>query len=134
MRMIMGIFDNKAELQNRLIEIEKDLAVKNELLSQKGEEIEHLRKQVDRLQNAVLAVHHPEAYRSVRDDEFAAEAAIEPIGEEKRKETKEENDIIKNHIENMEGPLFKDVEDMMDLLGKRVGIPVESSVHDNDES
>lgn len=131
----MGLFDgNKSELQARLLELEKQVAVKDELLNQKTAEVEHLRKQVDRLQDAVLAVQHPEAYRELKDDEYLSthsEGYLEASDEAKKKQ-----EYFNRYLEEVENPTFSTVDDMLDSLKFLSGSSnlKSKSLHDNDES
>ena len=132
----MGLFDgNKTELQARIIELEKQVAVKDELLGQKTGEVDHLRKQVERLQDAVLAVQHPTAYRQLKDDEYAA---AEPEGGflELSAEQQQRQDVHQKYLQQIEEPTFIDADDMIEglkfLSGK--GSLESKSVHGNDES
>jgi hypothetical protein len=131
----MGLFDgNKAELQARLLELEKQVAVKDNLLNQKTEEVEHLRKQVDRLQDAVLAVQHPEAYRQLKDDEYLSE---HPEGYlEASEEAKQKQEYFNRYLEEVENPTFTDVSDMLDSLKFLSGSSnlKSKSLHGNEES
>jgi uncharacterized coiled-coil protein SlyX len=133
----MSIFSgNKTELLEKILELEKQNAVKDQLLENKVEEVAHLRKQVDKLQDSLLAVQHPDAYRELKNDEILLQEPPEPTEEEMeyRNRKGEEAKILKEYLDSSEGPLFKDADEMMDSLVRIVGVPEPGSIHDNDES
>lgn len=116
---------------------EKLITIKDTLLGERSGEVDHLREQVRKLQDSLLAVQHPEAYRQVKDDELAAgetESLANSMNEEERKAAEEKAEFVKQYFEESEKPLFTDPEDMMDKLARVVGIPQPSPVHDNEES
>ena len=138
----MVLFDgNKTELQSRLIELEKQVAVKDELLNQKMEEVSHLREQVNKLQDAFLAVQHPTAYRQLRDDQFAANA---DYIREPDKDAKAIKWAVGKYLDGIEKATFMDADDMIEKLSWISGSkaleehshlgPGKKSLHDNSES
>lgn len=135
----MGLFNgSKIELQTRILELEKQVAIKDELLNQKSTEVDYLRKRMETLQDAIIAIEHPTAYRQLKDDQFAAQADLnaEPVDPEKRKEIENVRKINQDWINGLEDPLFRDADDMMSMLSRRTGISdsTDVSVHGNDES
>jgi len=130
----MSIFSgSKTELQEKIVKLEIDLAVKNELLSEKSQDVIYLRKQVDRLQNALLAIEHPQTYQTLKDDQFIED---NPDIEETEADVKrrEEAAIMNNYMQQMENPTFRDADDMYDMLGGRIGPPQAEPLHHDNES
>ena len=101
--------------------------VKNELYE---EQIANLNKQVDRLQEALVAATAPRAYEQIQMDK------VEPNVPDPRREQKEiEDRVLKDYLESVEGPTFKDADDLVASLGAMIGInPGTDSLHSNSES
>lgn len=135
----MGLFDgvSKDDLEARILQLEKDLAVKEELLTRSNSEVDHLRQQVNRLQDAIIAVQHPEAYRELKDDQLLEEGdvGLESLGtpEERTKLTREA-EVQRRYMEMVEGPTFRDADELYHDLGRMIGTPENESIHDNSES
>lgn len=103
-------------------------------LSDSREESKELRGMLSRAQDALIAKEAPEAYRDQKAAEW--EADHEPTEEEK--EELKRRRIIANihaqHLDNLEGPLFKNAEDMIAILSHVEGTPQSASLHNNSES
>jgi hypothetical protein len=117
------------------------LLVKVEMLEkyidEKKEEITRLTEQLRWTQDALVAKEAPEAYRDRMDAEAAANRP-EMTEEEKaqRKLYQEKIDITSRYINEIEGQMFIDRDDMIQQLTRGVGSPTANtqSLHGNDES
>ncbi len=95
---------------------------------------DELKAQIDKLQDALVSVRAPEAYRDQQIEKD--EANRTPISDE----TLERNKLIQKttteYINGLEGPLFKSWDDMEDLLahGMLQDVKGPGSLHGNDES
>jgi hypothetical protein len=93
-----------------------------------------LRDQNIRLQEAIMAVRAPEAYRDLIADR------IEPMNydQEAVEKGKKISEIQTQHLANLENDLFKSADDMVQMLAPTlfegdIG-PASKSLHDNSES
>ena len=108
-----------------------------EMLVDKQEQIEALRAQVTALQGALVAKEAPEAWREQKWQESQAEAeAVEITPEQKKLYEQRAAQIAmeREHLENLEKPLFKDADDMRSLLLGPIGAPEAASIHGDNES
>ncbi len=103
------------------------------LTDSQGENSE-LRGMLSRAQDALIAKEAPEAYRDQKIPEY--EATHEPTEEEKEAVKKQRAiaNMHAEHFENLEGPLFKSAQDMIDMLSYVEGTPEPASLHNNSES
>lgn len=103
-------------------------------LSDSREENKELRSMLSRAQDALIAKEAPEAYRDQKVAEY--EAAHEPTEEEKEESRKRRiiADMHSQHLDNLEGPLFKNAEEMISMLSYVEGVPEPASLHGNSES
>jgi len=106
--------------------------VKAELLQ---EENDRLRAQVDRLQEALVAATAPKAYDSMqRDKANQLELTPTPAQEKAQQERTEEQQFLKDYLENMEKPVFEDADDLIGSLGKLIGVSNPEPMHSNSEN
>lgn len=82
------------------------------------EEITFLRKQNERLQEALVAKESPVAYRTMKEDEAALTNTAAP----ERLDPK----LITKFMAQREGALFGEVEDLISALGQLGGVVVEA--------
>jgi hypothetical protein len=125
------MFDRKLPTSDAISPMDHAKAlVKVELLQ---EENDRLHKQIDRLQEALVASTAPRAYESMmRDKEDGL--VLQPTAEmlKKRADKAEEEEFLKEYVDKMEQPTFADADDMIAALGKIVGVSVsEVPVHTN---
>jgi predicted RNase H-like nuclease (RuvC/YqgF family) len=120
----MGLFDNK--------DYERMIGRLEGVIEHLKEENSFLRKQLERTQEALIAKESPVAYEHQKADEAAGEER--ELDPEEQRRNKIEKDIYKRHLTNIENPLFSDVDDMMDMLRRNLGIPESESLHNNEES
>ena len=97
----------------------------------------------DRLQNtqeALIAKESPEAYR---DQKYAEEQAMliaaNPTSDAQREAARLQGlraDTVLQYLQEQEGDLFQDADDMIALLTPATGVPLDDtkSLHNNDES
>ncbi len=114
--------------------LEVQVAVKEGLLQQRLEEVQHLRSQVERLQDAYLAVQHPVAYRQVKEDQYDAQNP--QVDETFSKESRQRKEWQDKYLDSLEGPIFDSADQMIETL-QMVDAPrtIEpKSVHGNNES
>jgi hypothetical protein len=99
------------------------------------EEKDKLIEQVGFLQQGLMAVKSPEAYRDYRADT----ADIPELTEEeiaRREELARNAHLVDRFVHGIEGPSFKGPEDMVDLLSRTFITegPKDESLHGNTES
>lgn len=121
----MAMF-GKGDTKDALMELAK-AQVKCELYE---EMITNLNKQVERLQEALVASVAPRAYDQIQMDKADT---TEP--DPKRAIKEEEDRVLKEYMEAVEGPTFKDADDLVSSLGALIGVnPGRDSLHSNSES
>lgn len=123
----MGFLDGKkSEDKSLMMELAK-AQVKNELYE---EQILNLNKQVERLQEALVASVAPRAYDQIQIDK------TEPATVDPKREVREiEDRVLKDYMEAVEGPTFKDADDLIASLGALIGVNHgNDSLHSNSES
>jgi predicted metal-dependent phosphoesterase TrpH len=106
--------------------------VKAELLQEANDK---LHKQIDRLQEALVAATAPKAYESMMRDKDEG-LALQPTAEQlkKQEEKAEEEAFLKDYVDGMEKPTFADADDMISALSRIVGVAVaEEPVHANNQ-
>lgn len=115
-------------------------ALKEQLIKQEAQvdhlvkENEFLRGQVDKLQQALIAKESPVAYHHQKMDEAALNSPeVLPTPEEIH-EQKVRRETYQKWMENLEGPLFEDADEMVAALTRQIGVPEHESLHGNDES
>jgi len=128
----VGFFDGdkKAELAAHVSRLETQV-------DHFKEENGFLRKQVEKLQEALFAKESPVAYQQMKMDEAAMEAPSMPtMSEEELHKRKIEREVMQRHITDLEAgrPLFADAEEMESALIKMIGSPQTEPIHDNTES
>lgn len=125
----MGIWDSKEDPRDLLI------VQLQQQLDKAEEEVEFLRGQVLKLQEALVAKESPDAYAMLKADEAALreEEALTPEDREKREQ---EAEMTKAWVTNLEKPLFASADDMVTALAQNIGMPFgdEESIHGNEES
>ena len=122
----MGLFDKKGEDKNLILELAKAQA-KVELYE---EQVKVLNAQIDRLQEALVAATAPKAY-----DQMQIAKVDSSVPDPKREQREEENRVLREYLEAVEGPTFKDADDLVSSLGQLIGVnPGAESLHANSES
>lgn len=118
----------------RLIELETE----NRLLSQRVEELktekQELLDKLDRAYEAITAKEAPAAYSDLKAEQ--AEASLTDEQKASRDKMRDMASATGLLMEAMEGPVFRNVEDMQDLLRgvEQTGPPKIESIHGNEES
>lgn len=104
-------------------------------------EVEHLRdenaflrRNVEKLQEALYAKESPLAYEQMKMDEAALGTPYDGFSEEEIERRKREAEITKQYLASLEEPMFRSAEDMVSKLTKVMGAPVPTSIHENEES
>jgi hypothetical protein len=116
----------KGDEKSLMLELAK-AQVKCELYE---EMISNLNKQVERLQEALVASVAPRAYDQIQMDK------VDTTDPDPKRAIKEEEDrVLKEYMEAVEGPTFKDADDLVSSLGALIGVnPGRDSLHSNSES
>jgi hypothetical protein len=131
----MGVFNkNQEELAMQLGSLKAQveyLTRENEALR---EERDVLFKRVDSLQDALIAVKSPESYQMLQNDR-----AVHSFPSQDMTGATETQKFIQDLTAAQEGPLFKDRDDFMRMVGQLEtkqleGASDSSSVHGNSES
>jgi len=122
--------------KDQLIAEVSALKRENELLQKffekKEAEVEELRKTIGILQDALIAKESPMVYRDMK---MAEEQAREPQADPE--ELKRQQDLNKFNalfLNELEGDLFRDADDMISALQNAAGGPEFESLHGNEES
>jgi hypothetical protein len=102
------------------------------------EENAYLRKQVEKLQEALFARESPQAYAQMKMDEVALDDDHKEMSEEELKRRKVESEILTRRMYNTEKSFLEiyeeDPEALTTALLRQIGAPVPQSLHKNDES
>lgn len=118
--------------------LKKEVELLTKYLEERKEEILDLRKQLKYTQEALIAKESPEAYKIQKYEEEMANNQNSLTKEEikQRKKLIETTKIAGDYINEIENPLFKDPDDMIQGLTRIVGVPLSEdySLHGNDES
>ena len=94
-----------------------------------------LNAQIERLQEALVAATAPKAYDAIqRDKANQLELTPTPAQIKAQQEQTEEQQFIKDYLENMEKPSFKDADDLVSSLGKLIGVAQAEPMHSNSEN
>lgn len=95
-------------------------------ISELKEELKTVKQENFNLQAAIVAQRAPMAYEHFAKDYPEAKSVDV--------KTKQENMFLRQYSQAIEQPLFSSVDEMLESLGPRSGIPTTSSVHENSES
>ena len=124
----------KAELERGLIFCKARIEALEEQLRGALAEKEGLFKQVEKLQDSLISVRAPDAYRDQQLEKEEPRPPMSPELQEKNRITKE---FTENYLNAMEGPLFRSGDDLDDLASTgiiRYTDTTPASLHGNDES
>lgn len=126
--------EKKRSIEVRLVELETENRLLNERLEELKTEKQSLLEKLDRAYEALVAKEAPAAYADLKADQ--AESAMTEDEKERRANMRELAAATGLLQEVMEGPVFRSVEDIQELLRgpKQTGPPKIESVHQNDES
>lgn len=125
----------KSELLE-IIEVYKDqIAFLKGQVQEIKDEKDELRAQVEKLQDAIINVRAPEAYKDLMYDKHVQQSDLDPEEIEKQKKTLE---IEKLYLQDIESPTFRSGEDiellLMSGMIKGATQSQDTSIHGNDES
>jgi hypothetical protein len=103
-------------------------------LTDSRDDNKELRAMLARAQDALIAKEAPEAYRDHKIAEYEAnhemtEAEIEAVAKQKLR-----SDTNRQYLEQIEQPMFKSPEDMIEILTRPQQVPTDGSLHENSES
>lgn len=133
-------WDKKKELlAAENVALHREVELLRELIAEhKADKIE-LQKQLRHTQDALVAKEAPEAYRDRMDAEIQAELnSVQPSDAqlENARKQRVRSDTASRYLQDTEGSLFKDADDMIQMLTRATGVPLgqEGSLHGNDES
>lgn len=95
---------------------------------------QELQLQVNKLQDAVLSIQAPEAYRDQQVKDF--EENMTPLSTEEKEKRDIQARVYRDYMNGMEGSLFRSAEDLDDLLESSLlrGNHAPGSIHGNNES
>ena len=124
----------KKEVERELFQADAQIELlKGQLAACEADRAE-LRAQVTKLQDALIAVRAPEAYR---DQQFAREDANKtPLSDDFQERNRINKQVTEEYLRMCEGSLLRSPEDLDDLLAKSLMRTVKqpASLHGNDES
>jgi regulator of replication initiation timing len=120
---------NKQELETKVIRLETQI---DSLIG----ENQFLRKQVEKLQEALMSKEAPHAYRQMKMDEAVVEAEANGNFDMKDviKQLDEDNKFASDYASAVEEPFFKDPADLIAKMSRMIGVNLPDSSHNNDES
>lgn len=111
------------------------LEIAEERVVELKEEKKLLQAQVMHLQEALVAREAPVVYEDMRAKEAeAAQVELPPEMQKIIDHERKVQELMKQHAEWEEQPLFSDADDMMDKLAGAIGPPEAESVHGDSES
>ena len=130
----MGLFGNKEDLVHKLGQLE----AKVELLQlQNGElkaEKAQLQERISALQDSLVAIQSPQAYRAIQDDKLAQQWDAQAEKAWKDPVSPNELNAYKEYTRIMEGPTLRTADDLFALLRRSQGVPSPGPLHDPKES
>jgi peptidoglycan hydrolase CwlO-like protein len=124
----------KKDIERELIHAEAKIETLQALLDSAQADRVELKSQVTKLQDALVAAQAPEAYR---DQQLAREEEDRiPMSQEAMDRNKLIQDTTTEYIAGLEKPLFRDANDLDDLLARSAmrAIKPPASLHRNEES
>lgn len=130
----MAVFrGSKDQLMAEVAALTVKVEMLGERLAEKKEEIQALNASLRRTQDALIAKEAPAAYEDHRAAEYAAE---EPTEEQKKWHDRQRQLAEMNGelLKLTEQPLFRNAEDMIDMLTPSPETPVLKSLHGDGES
>jgi hypothetical protein len=125
------MFDKKAQAAAALATLEAQL-------HHMKEENTFLRRQVEKLQEALFAKESPLAYAKMKEDEAALADPAPSMSEKDVDYRRIESEVLTNRMMNSEKSFLDvfegDPEALLSALGKTIGAPESAPIHNNDES
>lgn len=124
----------KAELERELTFCRARIEALEEQLRGALAEKEGLFKQVEKLQDSLISVRAPDAYR---DQQIEKEGPTPPMSKELLERNRIMKEVTENHFAAMEGPLFRSGDDLDDLITTGIIRDTDTtpaSTHGNNES
>lgn len=114
----MGLWDKKEEPGLDPIKYATAI-VKAEMLQAENE---RLQKQIESLQEALVAASAPKAYASMQEAKnISPDPILTPQEIERRKKEIAEAEFWNKHIEYTEKPLFDNADELVNSLGRMIG-------------
>jgi hypothetical protein len=132
----MGLFGSKEEAAIALGRLQAENEQLRIRVQERESAISFLQTQVKQLQDSLIAIQQPEAYREMKDFEYATEVDSEEHKQARDRYLQEQGQIA-DYIAAQEGPYLRSANDLYDMIGKfqqGAGGPEAESVHGNDES
>lgn len=134
------MFDGKYKKETVIAEnaaLTREVELLREQLGERKLELIEAKRQLQHTQEALIAKESPEAYRDQKY--YAEQQRIEaPTTQqlENQKQQARRADIAGRYITEMESPLFKDADDMIQMLTRATSVPLAEthSLHGNEES
>jgi regulator of replication initiation timing len=123
---------NKRDYDEMLTVYKDQIGMLKETIGTLREENHRLSQQVFKLQDGLMAVRAPEAYRDYRNDMIPE--VVMP--EEEKAKLQQNADLMKRYLNNIEQPLFRSASDMEEILAPTLfgNVNKTESIHDNSES
>ena len=125
---------SKKELERELWESKARVVSLEEQVVLARLDKQELQLQVNKLQDAVLSIQAPEAYRDQKVKDF--EESVTPLSAEEKEKREIQAKVYRDYMNGMEGSLFRSAEDLDDLLESSLlrGNHAPGSIHGNNES
>jgi len=123
----------RAKQVEELLQIYKDQVefFKNQVEVLREEKAE-LQKQISNLQEGLMCIRAPEAYKELKQDGLP----FESMTQEEKTHMRIYQEFLPNHLKRIEGPMFESPDEMITSLGSVIsegGLKSES-LHNNNES
>ena len=115
----------------------REVELLREHLDERKIELGELKQQLKYTQDALIAKESPEAYRDQKYiEEQVEQVELTEDQIELQKKQARRAEIASQYINEMESPLFKGADDMIQMLTRATSVPLAEtqSLHGNDES
>lgn len=123
----------KKDLEEFVLLYREQISFFKEQIEELKKEKEEITRQLFNLQNGILNIRAPEAYRDMQAD---LSVDNPPFSEEELEEIKIRNDVLASYLGNIESPTFSNADEMEEALTSVLASDggITKSLHNNDES
>ena len=132
--MAFGSKDMAIENARIVAKLEAQVETLELRLADRSEENKDLRNMLSRAQDALIAKEAPEAYRDHKIAEYEANHELTEEEVELAAKQKRRAETNSKYLEQLEQPLFKTPDEMIEILTRPQEVPSGGSLHENNES
>lgn len=133
----MGWFNRPSKLDILVQGYKEQLSLQQAQIEMLMADVDKKDKQIDKLQEALIAIQSPLAYGEMKYDERTAGSDRSSMTAEQRENNSLREEVTRTWFQNMEGNLWNSPDEMIDSLmnlgGKTPGMETEP-LHENEES